>query len=217
MLFNEGWLFFQGNSLPWLCSSSSSISNFPINLNNSFVDTLSLTPAGSESPEACADQCGCNCQAWQWCDTSLCSTSAAFMCPNNVTWPHDYSNVQCSGLQNAAASSVDECLDACCSDPQCDIYQWCNASSCNPEYSCWIGRVNPSECSPVAGWLSRARDLPQSPTCYTGLLADYGPGEATLFDTLLISAWDSHRINTTCTHFHICILKEILSPLVLAG
>ena len=174
--FNKDWLFFQGE-LPWTCATPESLSDFPINLTGSFINNLAPAPAGNASPEDCANQRGCaGCQAWQWCNNSLCAQQASAPCPPNVSWPHDYTNLQCDGLTSASASSATECADACCSSSECDIYQWCNASTCSPEYSCWIGRVNPSTCSPIAGWVSRARDLPVAAACYVGLLADYGPG-----------------------------------------
>lgn len=82
----------------------------------------------------------------------------------NGTFPIDYSGQQCLGLtQQPYAASVDACIDACCGDPACAIWQFCpaGASGCSPAQSCWTGS---GSCQRASGWVSRGRVVTPTPT-----------------------------------------------------
>ena len=188
-LFNDGWLFHRGDLPGYACSSAASASLFPISINGTMVHGLDVTPAGNASAAACAAACAgnCSCQVWQYCEQlqgdSICAPAgeAAAPCSNSSSsFPVDMNGVQCNGLSSASASNEAECAAACCSEATCELYQWCppgsSSSACGPAGSCWIGQLQGAVCTQQSGWVSRARNVSSGPTCQTGLLADYGPG-----------------------------------------
>lgn len=87
-------------------------------------------------------------------------------CTNpNETFPVDYSNQQCMGLTQATASNEQDCINACCGDESCAIWQWCTGGSCSPQNSCWTGSTI-TGCQAGSGWISRGRTNipPPNPT-----------------------------------------------------
>lgn len=84
-------------------------------------------------------------------------------------FPINYTGLQCSGLNQAAATTLDDCAQTCCNDWSCEVYQFCAAGefcggSTAPTASCWVGSV--STCSNSSGWVSYGRDastLPNAP------------------------------------------------------
>lgn len=79
-------------------------------------------------------------------------------CAPNVTFPLNYTGIQCSGLSNAP-SGVDpaSCQAACCDSPSCSLWQWCEPGKpCGPAGSCWIG--SSTECQSGEGWISYGRN-----------------------------------------------------------
>ena len=75
--FNDGWSFFRGELPAWQCSTPDSISVFPIDLTNVQVRGLQSATGPSDTPAACAAQCGCTCQVWQWCNKSSSAPCAS--------------------------------------------------------------------------------------------------------------------------------------------
>ena len=59
-------------------------------------------------------------------------------------------------IQVTSANSLTDCLNACCADDSCEVYQWCNGGSCSPQNSCWIGPHD--TCQAAQGWQSRGRN-----------------------------------------------------------
>jgi hypothetical protein len=180
-LWNEGWLFHLGD-VPFIPPTPQEAVKFPINLNASFIHGLTDSPAGNTSAGACASVCASNmsCQAWQFCSLLLSPTTCAppTIALQSCTFPVPTNDVQVDGLHSASASSEAECAQACCSDSTCEVYQWCGetgACASQGKNACWVGSLGGST-SPVQGWLSRARNITLGPSCQTGLLADYGPG-----------------------------------------
>lgn len=184
-LFNDGWLFLMESPtsgippLPWTCSTPASAAIFPIDTSGAVVHGLFETPAGNSSAAACAAVCAgnCSCQMWQFCaqqtSPTLCGSQDAAPCD----FPTPLNDVQCSGLRGVAATDEPECAAACCADSTCEVYQWCppGSTDCGPSSSCWIGDLD-GGCGTGKGWLSRAHNVTFGPSCQTGLLADYGPG-----------------------------------------
>ena len=204
-LFNDGWLFHRGDVPGYTCSTPASAALFPISTNGTVVHGLAATPAGAASAAACAAACAgnCSCQAWQYCSALVsefvCAggdgapAAAAAACSNSSdSFPLDMDGTQCSGLSEAPAADEAACAAACCGDAFCEIYQWCPpgappGAACGPPGSCWVGQLDRAACQPQPGWLSRARNAtPVGPTCQTGLLADYGPGN---WQTANVGSW----------------------------
>lgn len=182
VLWNDNWLFHLGD-LPFVPALPQEASKFPISLNSSFIHGLIDAPLGNTSAAACASVCAADmgCQAWQYCSMLLSPTTCGppTAAPQaTCTFPVPTNDVQIDGLHSAPAFSEDQCAQACCSDSTCEVYQWCGetgACASQGKNSCWVGGLGGST-SPVQGWLSRARNVTLGPSCQTGLLADYGPG-----------------------------------------
>jgi beta-galactosidase len=69
------WLFRPGDDLPWVCGPPTpTAADFDVDLSGVQLTGLNEAPAGGASPDACAAQCGCTCQAWQWQDGGGCWT-----------------------------------------------------------------------------------------------------------------------------------------------
>jgi hypothetical protein len=90
-------------------------------------------------------------------------------CQNpNSTFPVDYSNQQCMGLQQyPPADDATTCQNACCAQSGCEVWQWCAGGSCSPQNSCWIGALG-GGCQPDSGWVSRGRAPSASPSPVPG-------------------------------------------------
>ena len=80
----------------------------------------------------------------------------------NATFPIDLDNVQCLGLQQVVASSLSDCINACCIDDMCQVYQYCEGGACSPQGSCWTGLQNDCQAN-RPGWISRGRTSPPPP------------------------------------------------------
>lgn len=78
------------------------------------------------------------------------------------TFPIDLTDKQCLGLAQVSAHNASECVDLCCADAACQVYQYCQGGSCSPQGSCWIGQKNDCDHS-ASGWISRARNTPPPP------------------------------------------------------
>ena len=77
-------------------------------------------------------------------------------CPAS-SFPTNFSNVECLGLQQAQAHSSDECRGACCLDMNCAIWQYAN------DQGCWIGNSN--DCNhPNNDWVGGGRQTPAPPS-----------------------------------------------------
>jgi hypothetical protein len=88
-----------------------------------FVEPPAAPPSAAASASACAD--------------------------SQSVFPHDLSNMQCSGLERHDASSSAACAAACCASATCEVWQFCpgrDSKSCGPQ-SCWIGKS--SHCTQV--------------------------------------------------------------------
>ena len=88
--------------------------------------------------------------------------SSPKQCSNlNSTFPFDMNNKQCLGLsQVSSISNANQCADACCGSASCEVFQWCNESSCSNS-GCWIGSM--SNCVEGVGWISRGRKQTPGP------------------------------------------------------
>lgn len=55
-------------------------------------------------------------------------------CPGGAAaFPLNYNNQQCLGLTQAGASTQEDCLDQCCAQSGCEVYQWCpSGAACSP-------------------------------------------------------------------------------------
>ena len=86
-------------------------------------------------------------------------------CPNpNATFPNDYSNKQCAGLtQYPPANDAADCMNSCCADSSCEVWQWCDGGSCTPQNTCWTGSLS-GGCTAQPGWVSRGRAPSASPS-----------------------------------------------------
>jgi hypothetical protein len=80
----------------------------------------------------------------------------------NATFPIVLDNKQCLGLTQSTATSLQECIDACCSMSSCEVYQFCDKAPCSPVGSCWIGQM--SSCQDGNGWISRGRHAGPPPS-----------------------------------------------------
>ena len=76
---------------------------------------------------------------------------------NGTAFPHNLSNVECLGLKsNPVANTANECLDSCCGDQTCGIWQYAM------DKGCWIGTSN--DCNHKNNdWVGGGRDLPVPP------------------------------------------------------
>lgn len=90
-------------------------------------------------------------------------------CANpNTTFPVIQDGRQCTGLTNIPyAASMQSCIDSCCADTSCGVWQWCPAGNgCAggaAANSCWTGAFSPEKCQAGEGWISRARTAMPSP------------------------------------------------------
>lgn len=85
----------------------------------------------------------------------------------NTTFPLILDGQQCTGLtQVLYAQDETACLDACCSDDTCGVWQFCpSASGCSgggAANSCWTGPLG--SCQTGDGWVSRGRHVTPTPT-----------------------------------------------------
>ena len=79
-------------------------------------------------------------------------------------FPFDANN-KCMGLQPALyASSPETCLDSCCADDSCEIWQWCDGTSGCGDVGCLIGKKTTCD-DDQEGWVGGYRStLPPPPT-----------------------------------------------------
>ena len=64
---------------------------------------------------------------------------------------------ECQGLHTVAASSLEACAAACCTDPKCSVYQWCpKGGTCQgatgTDAQCWTGPVSGCTGGTRKGW-----------------------------------------------------------------
>eukprot|EP01084_Bolivina_argentea_P020345 37837_1 len=78
----------------------------------------------------------------------------------NGTFPINMDNTVCRGLYNVPnIKTYDQCAQACCAKPGCEVYQFCGAGmGCGNAPECWMGGNDYCPYSP--GWQSRARVEP---------------------------------------------------------
>lgn len=91
----------------------------------------------------------------------------------NATFPIVEDGQQCTGLtQVLYAQDLEACIDACCGDSSCGVYQFCpDANGCSgggAALSCWTGPL--TTCQKGSGWVSRARHVTPTPTPAPGAL-----------------------------------------------
>ena len=87
----------------------------------------------------------------------------------NATFPIPLVGIVCQGLTHVPyAASQAACIDACCGDASCEVWQWCESGPCAPAQSCWIGSRS-GGCNSGAGWASRARNVSPTPTPAPGV------------------------------------------------
>ena len=71
-------------------------------------------------------------------------------------FPQNLSMVECLGLRSNSATNADDCLDACCGDEMCAIWQYASNKGC------WIGQS--SDCKhPNNDWVGGGRNTPAPP------------------------------------------------------
>jgi hypothetical protein len=82
---------------------------------------------------------------------------------NASAFATDRSHQECMGLSiQAQIGDKDGCLQQCCGDQTCEIWQWCDGTGgCKPANSCWTGVVG--TCKQSTGWLGSSRPLPPTP------------------------------------------------------
>ena len=86
----------------------------------------------------------------------------------NTTFPLPYDGQQCMGLEHQAQAdgSVGACIDSCCADAACEVYQYCAPGQpCDSGGSgggCWTGTLA-GGCQPSQGWQSRGRHVQPPP------------------------------------------------------
>jgi len=88
----------------------------------------------------------------------------------NTTFPLPYDNQQCIGLnhQAQADNSLQDCINSCCADDTCEVYQFCAPGEpCDQAGSgggCWTGLIPSGGCnSGATGWQSRGRHVAPPP------------------------------------------------------
>ena len=85
---------------------------------------------------------------------------------NNSAFPQDLSKVECLGLSGNNAKSAADCLDACCSQTMCLIWQYSESKGC------WIGQSN--DCGhPNNDWVGGGRKSPVEPPTPKQAAKDY--------------------------------------------
>jgi len=86
-----------------------------------------------------------------------------------TTFPIDYDNQQCSGLnhQAQADNSLTDCINSCCADDTCEVYQFCAPGvTCGDAGSgggCWTGSLSGGCNAGANGWQSRGRHVAPPP------------------------------------------------------
>ena len=93
-------------------------------------------------------------------------TSVPATCSNASAFPTNRSGVQCYGLTaQAQVSSRQTCLEQCCGDAACEVWQWCPATEngCDPAASCWTGKADKCNGPKGPGWVGASRTLPPPP------------------------------------------------------
>jgi len=98
-------------------------------------------------------------------------------------YPVDFNDHQCQGLLEAtAAKSKRDCEEACCSSPDCVIFQWCEKGGrCTPLETCWLGPAESSQyCKyePGSGWSSRAKKSEEAHMTHKELASDLDDADA---------------------------------------
>eukprot|EP00118_Oscarella_pearsei_P001518 m.7665 g.7665 ORF g.7665 m.7665 type:complete len:973 (+) comp19344_c0_seq1:163-3081(+) len=91
--------------------------------------------------------------AWKF---HLGNPNPAQVCPPN-SFPKNLSLVEYLGLQKNQASTAELCMNACCLDPSCAIWQFdsnCTDQSCD----CWMGQS--SSCINNSKWIGGGRIVP---------------------------------------------------------
>ena len=87
--------------------------------------------------------------------------------PPTCDYPLTLAGIQCLGLQQAQqVVGSRQCARRCCSDPDCEVWQWCPAGGCQgaPAGTCWIG--SSEQCYfPSRGFVSGARPTRWNSSC----------------------------------------------------
>lgn len=92
--------------------------------------------------------------AWRF---HLGDISGDYKCPTHA-FPKNLSNVECRGLKKDSATSADECMELCCSDIMCAIWQF----SAGEKGGCWMGQSD--DCSNTNDkWVGGGREVPAQP------------------------------------------------------
>jgi hypothetical protein len=76
-----------------------------------------------------------------------------------ASFPIELNNTQCYGLDQASHASQEECVNACCEDTDCEVWQWCpKGAQCASQAgeSCWLGQLGDCD-HPDDGWVSKGR------------------------------------------------------------
>lgn len=78
----------------------------------------------------------------------------------------NYTGLQCMGLNEIAATTLEQCAQACCDDWGCEVYQFCAAGqtcggSTSTSAQCWVGSV--SQCNNSSNWVSYGRNASSLP------------------------------------------------------
>ena len=72
-------------------------------------------------------------------------------------FPKNCSNVEYAGLNKNEASTAEACMNACCIDPSCAIWQF-EPSVTNSSGGCWMGQSD--TCFNNSKWIGGCRDVP---------------------------------------------------------
>ena len=86
----------------------------------------------------------------------------------NTLFPLPYDNQQCMGLNHQAQAdgSLQACINSCCADDTCEVYQFCAPGQpCDQAGSgggCWTGTLA-GGCTASNGWQSRGRHVTPPP------------------------------------------------------
>ena len=87
----------------------------------------------------------------------------------NTTFPLPYDNTQCMGLEHQAQAdnSLADCINSCCADDTCEVYQFCAPGApCQGAGSgggCWTGTLAGGCSAGANGWQSRGRHVAPPP------------------------------------------------------
>lgn len=130
-------------------------------------------------------------------------------------FPADIKGNQCMGLSAKTASTEDECMQQCCGDATCDVWQWCppNSNGCGPSASCWTGKAH--DCNHPGAWVSRSRVKPTPPapppppkqnflsaTFGSHMVLQRAPASALIWGsaasgTVVTTTFNGHKISST--------------------